>query len=99
MLSWVLCVPGTSPERKQDGGHCWPPGHGSREGASGGDLLVTVFSTVRVCPSSRLPSLPSFSPSFLSSSLPPSVLFSFSKLYENENHFTVDSRAPLLDLL
>ena len=34
-----------------------------------------------------LPSLPSFSPSFLSSSLPPSVLFTFSKRYENENHF------------
>ena len=56
-------------------------------GASEGDLLVTVFSSVLVHPSSRLPSLPSFSPSFLSSSLPPSVLFTFSKRYENENHF------------
>ena len=103
MLSWVLCVPGTSPERKQEGGHCWPPGDSSQEGAAKGDLFVTVFSSVRVHPSSLLPSHPSFSPSFLSSSLPLSVLFTFSKLHKNENHFyikkTVDSGTPLLNLL
>lgn len=87
MLSWVLCVPGTS---QKEGKKVVTVAPG---GASEGDLLVTVFSSVLVHPSSRLPS---FLPFLLLSFLPLSLLLFFSPFQELTMKmkiiFTIDSR-------